>query len=420
MEVQKSIKTHLVWKALSLFFLLILNILFARYYAASATGWVFYMFTVNSFIVQLFGFSLEAGVAYYTARKSIRESRIINFSLMWTLIVSLITLLLYSVYSSLYPSRVEYPISYPVAFVAGNMLISFGNAICYSKYDFTTPNIISLVVNLGLIVFLVVSFEYSKVEMPLAFIPFYFYSFLLHGVLLFFILFIVSKEEKFLLNISPKNVQKIFRYSLFAFVANLLFLGITRIDYFFIRHYNSAEELGNYIQVSKIAQLFFILPSIISTVIFPFVASGTQPELKKSINNFSVKLLMLYSGICLVIAALGYWLFPWVFGPSFSKMYIPFLLIIPGILAISALYPYSAYFAGEDRIRVNINGSLLAFIFIVAADYLFIPRYGIYAAAAISSIGYLIYYCYVFLVFKKETHIEKKDPLANILVSQQT
>ena len=418
-EVSSSLKTHVVLKSFSLFLLLILNILFARYYAAAATGWVFYLFTVNSFIIQLFGFSLEAGVAYYTARKSIRESRLINFSLIWTLVVSLITLLLYSVYSAYYPSRVEYPIMYPIAFVTGNLLIAFGNAIYYSKHNFITPNILSTFINLALIIFLVVSFEYSKVEMPMAFIPVYFYSFFIHGLILFFTLFIVSKEDKFLLNISSKSVRRVFRYSSYAFIANLLFLGITRIDYFFIRHFNTAEELGNYIQVSKIAQLFFVLPAMISTVLFPLIASGSERDIKKTIKDFSVKLLMLYGGLCLLIAASGYWLFPFVFGPTFSKMYIPFLLIIPGILAISGLYPYTAYFAGENKIRVNITGSLLAFLFIVVADYLFIPKYGINAAALISSIGYFIYYCYVFIVFKKETRIEK-DSLANILVSQQT
>jgi O-antigen/teichoic acid export membrane protein len=420
LEVKNSIQRHIVWKALSLFFLFILNILFARYYAAAATGWVFYLFTVNSFIIQLFGFSLEAGVAYYMARKSIRESRLMNFSLTWTLIVTLITLLLYIVYSSKYPGRVEYPLMYPIAFVAGNMLIAFGNAIYYSKYDFTTPNILSLAVNVLLIGFLIFSFEYSRVEMPMAFIPVYFYSFLVHGLILFLTMFIVSKEEKFLLNLRPKHVKKIFRYSMYAFVANLLFLGMTRVDYFFIRYNGTADDLGNYIQVSKIAQLFFILPAMLSTVLFPFVASGTQPELKKNINRFSTKLLVLYAGACLIIAASGYWLFPWVFGPSFSKMYVAFLLLIPGILAMSGLYPYTAYFAGEDRIRVNITGSFLAFTFILLADYLFIPKYGINGAALISSIGYFIYYCYVFMVFKKETRIEKKDSLAGILVSQQT
>ncbi len=418
MEIQTSIKTHVAWKALSLIFLFTLNILFARYYAAATTGWVFYLFTVNAFIIQLFGFSLESGVAYYTARKSMRESRLITFSLTWTLLISVITLVFYIVYSYIYPERVEYSILYPLAFVAGNMLIAFGNAIYYSKLNFVIPNILTLVINAGLITFLLVSFEYYKVERPMSFIPVYFYSFLLHGVLLFFILFIITKEEKFLLNISFRNISKIFRYSGYAFVANLLFLGITRIDYFFIRHYNTAVDLGNYIQVSKIAQLFFILPSMISTVIYPYVASGAQPEIKKSISIFSVRLLIMYTAICLVLAFTGYWLFPLVFGPTFSNMYIPFLLLIPGILAISGLYPYTAYFAGENRIRVNIAGSLLAFIFILVADFLFIPRYGINGAALISSIGYFIYYCYVFLVFKKEKRIEKKHSLANILVSQ--
>jgi O-antigen/teichoic acid export membrane protein len=65
-------------------------------------------------------------------------------------------------------------------------------------------------------------------------------------------------------------------------------------------------------------------------------------------------------------------------------------------------------------------GCLFAFTFVLIADYFFIPRYGINGAALISSIGYFIYYCYVFLVFKKETRIEKKDSLAGILISQQT
>ena len=144
MEIKNSIRRHIVWKALSLFSLVVLNILFARYYAAAITGWVIYLFTVNSFIIQLFGFSLEAGVGYYMARNSIRESRLINFALTSMLIVSLITLLLYIAYSSKYSTRVEYSLMYPISFVAGNMLIAFGNAIFYSKYNFTTPNILNV------------------------------------------------------------------------------------------------------------------------------------------------------------------------------------------------------------------------------------------------------------------------------------
>jgi O-antigen/teichoic acid export membrane protein len=141
---------------------------------------------------------------------------------------------------------------------------------------------------------------------------------------------------------------------------------------------------------------------MISTVVFPFVASGSQPGMRNRLSSYSRKLVWLYVGLCTLLAATGYWLFPFVYGETFSKMYIAFLLIIPGILAISALYPYTAFFSGENKIIVNIKGSLLAFVFIAAADYFLIPRYGIYAASAISSVGYFIYYCYVFVVFQKE------------------
>lgn len=408
----------MVWKAISLFFLFLLNILFARYYAAAATGYVFYIFTVNAFIIQVLGFSLESGVGYYTARKSMREGRLINFSLMWTMIVTLVTVGLYYLYNYYKPGELEYPIIYPISFVAGNMMIAFGNAIYFSKYNFVIPNILSLIINITLIIFLVVSNEYSKVELPLAFIPVYFYSFLVHGLLLFLSLFVVSKEEKFLMNITNKNVVKLFRYSSFAFIANILFLGLTRVDYFFIKHYNSAEDMGNYVQVSKIAQMFFVLPGMISTVLFPFIVSGNKPHIKRQVRNFSSKLLVLYLGICIALAGGGYWLFPFVYGPSFEKMFVPFLLIIPGILAMSAMYPYTAYFAGQDRIDINIKGSFFGFLFIVIADAVFIPVYGIYAAAAASSVGYFIYYCYVYLMFKKEMSIET-NTLARELVSEQ-
>ncbi len=415
LEFNSSVNKHVVWKALSLFFLFALNVLFARYYAAAATGYVFYFFTINAFLIQLLGFSLESGVAYYTARKSMREGRLINFSLTWTAIVTALTLALYYLYNYYNPGAIEYPIMYPIAFVAGNMLIAFGNAIYFSKYNFVIPNVFSLMINITLIIFLIVTNEFSRVEVPASFIPIYFYSFLVHGLLLFLSLFIVSKEEKFILKVTSKNISKIFRYSSYAFIANILFLGLTRIDYFFIKYFCSAEDMGNYIQVSKIAQLFFILPAMISTVMFPFIAAGTKPEMTRQVKGFSSKLVLLYTFICLALGMSGYWLFPWIYGPSFANMFIPFLLIIPGIIAMSGMYPYTAYFSAEDRIIVNIRGSLFAFVFIVIADAVFIPTYGINAAALISSIGYFIYYCYVYLVFKKEMSVEKNTLVRNLV-----
>ena len=101
---------------------------------------------------------------------------------------------------------------------------------------------------------------------------------------------------------------------------------------------------------------------------------------------------------------MGNWLFPFVFGKSFEGMYKPFLFLVPGILSLSGLFVITAYYAGKNRMMVNIKGALLALIVVLIADRIFIPVYGINAAALISSIGYIIYQVYVLYIFKKEYH----------------
>jgi O-antigen/teichoic acid export membrane protein len=382
-------------------FLFILNILFARFYTASESGWIFYLFAINAFIIQFVGYSLESGIAYYSARSEISNGRLFTFSLIWTLIATSITLLVYIIWQKWFPGRVQYPLSYPVTFVCGNILIAFGNAFFYSKYNFVLPNILSLVVNLILIIILVSTHYIPQLQEKIDFIPVYFYSFLAHGVLLFICIIFIFPHIRFSFDIPANEIRKIFRYSSYAFIANLLFIAFTRVDYFFIQRFCSPKDLGNYIQVSKIAQVFFILPSMISTVLFPIIASGSQPEIRHRLKYISVRLLLLYVICCTFLAISGNWLFPWLYGNSFSNMYIPFLLLIPGILSMSVLYPYTAYFSGNNLIKVNIIGSLLAFIFIVIGDAIFVPLYGTAAAALMCSGGYFIYLYYVLSVFNK-------------------
>ena len=83
-------------------------------------------------------------------------------------------------------------------------------------------------------------------------------------------------------------------------------------------------------------------------------------------------------------------------------MYQAFLFLIPGILSLSGLFILTAYYAGKNRVRVNIYGALLALAVVLVGDIIFIPRYGINAAALTSSIGYIVYQAYVLWMFRKE------------------
>jgi O-antigen/teichoic acid export membrane protein len=200
---------------------------------------------------------------------------------------------------------------------------------------------------------------------------------------------------------STGHLEQVVRYSSQVFIANLVFFLVYRIDYWFVKTYCSAEELGNYIQVSRIVQWLLLIPMMISTVIFPLTASGRDANMSGKIILLSRVLLWVYLGGCMLVALTGYWVFPWLFGGTFSLMYPVFLLYIPGVLALASLYPVSSYNAGIKRVDINLQGSMLALAVIVTLNLIFTPVYGIYAAAVASSLGYLVYFGFSFYKFNR-------------------
>lgn len=373
--------------------------MFAREFTASLSGWVFYLFAIYTFVVYSAGFSLESGIGFYSARREVSDSRLLTILFCWSVFAGILLLVALLVIRFIAPQHFSYPLSYPLGFVLGNMLINFGNAFCYSKFKFRIPATVAIAVNGALVLLLVI--RSFGVTLPFNFISLYFYSFLIQGIILFVIIIRTTTALSF--EFSRHDLQKVLKYSSVAFSANFLGLILNRIDYLFVKVYCSATDLGNYIQVAKIGQVFFLLPSILASVLFPVIASGKQPAIVKEIRSLSSKLFIGYGGVCLLIALCGYWLFPLVYGETFGGMYAAFLFYVPGILAMSSLYPYTVYFGGVNRVTVNLTGTAIAVLVTLAGDVLLIPRYGINAAALVSSISYITYMVYVVSVFKKQS-----------------
>ena len=90
-------------------------------------------------------------------------------------------------------------------------------------------------------------------------------------------------------------------------------------------------------------------------------------------------------------------------------MYAPFLAMIPGILAISLQSLIAAWFAGTNQVKYNIYGALIALATIILLDIILIPVYGINGAAIASSIAYIAYFLYQYLIFTKQSKHSIKD-----------
>ncbi|HSB93686.1 MAG TPA: polysaccharide biosynthesis C-terminal domain-containing protein, partial [Flavitalea sp.] len=199
------------------------------------------------------------------------------------------------------------------------------------------------------------------------------------------------------------------QYSGLAYVSNLVFFVLYRLDYYFVEKYCSPAELGNYIQVCRMAHMFFLFPSMIATVIFPLTNPSTNSMIRSQLPAISRVLFYTFLLLCGFLCVTGSWLFPLIFGHDFYLMYKAFIWLVPGIIALSMLYPFSAYYSGINQISMNFKGSMLAMVIILIGDVLFIPLFGIQAAAAVSSVGYISYQLFVMIRFKNMHNIPSRE-----------
>ena len=196
-------------------------------------------------------------------------------------------------------------------------------------------------------------------------------------------------------------------------MANLIFFLVYRIDYWFV-HNNPAtcteSDLGNYIQVSKLGQLFLIVPQIIASVIFP-QSAGTvdRAEINKAVMIIARLFSQMFLVIIIITALFGRQLFTWVFGETFNRMQAPFIIIMPGIFCLSVLALLSAYFSGKGNLKTSVVGAAIALAVVVVGDYILVPMYGIIGAAIISTVGYFVNLLYPLMRFYKDYSLSWGD-----------
>lgn len=402
----------ILWRGLYYVSAFVINILIARHFQASVSGAVYYISSIYALVLLVASLSFESGIIYFSAKAQIPADRIFNFSVAWSFIIGLLTFLIVNlfynkVYDGLEPGFI---IISAVLFITGNLLTTYCSGFFYAANNFIVPNIIIIAGTLILVILIPYN---GKSLLPVIndhnYFYLYFSIFFVQGVCM-----AVAAWLKFIRKFSFKilslaQVKMLFRYCALAFAGNIIFFLLYRVDYFFVERYCSPEQLGNYIQVSKLVHLFFILPTILASAVFPITAGGGNEGFDKLLTLLSRSIFLLYVVACIFLALTGRWLFPFVFGNSFAGMYQPFLWLVPGILSLSGIFTLTAYFAGKNKIKVNITGSVYALIVIVVADMFFIPRYGIVAAAIISSTGYMVYQVYIIAIFKKEYQIAVAD-----------
>ena len=373
----------------------LINVLLVRLLGVAASGVFFYDITVLSFIILVLSLCLESGITYFASKENGIVSTVLIFILPWLLVQGAVAMLLLPL--------IHLTISQPLAllFILSNLAIIYISAIFYAQKKFISLNALTFCINLATMALL---FFLGYINTSLAGGARTYQLVYIAGIALLaavlMLTILAGKKAPSPVAIATV-VKNIFSYSSVAFLSNVIFFLVIRVDYFFVQQYCSSEALSNYIQVSKFGQLLVLVPAIIGSIVFPYSAGDNGAFTLQKVQQLCRAITLVFIPVALLVLLTGYWVLPWVFGTGFSLMYAALLCYLPGFFALSIVTVLAAHLGGKKMLGTNLVAALTAIAIVAAGDVLLIPAGGINAAAAVSSVGYSA--CCIFLLWSYKT-----------------
>ncbi len=170
------------------------------------------------------------------------------------------------------------------------------------------------------------------------------------------------------------------------------------------------RAIGLYSVAVSLAELTFFVPDSVATVFFPRVASSdrrTADELAPAVARFTVLLTALAAiGLIPVGFAAVY-----LIVPAFVASLPAFLILLPGILALSLSKVLSSYVNGLGLPQRVALVSSVALVINLAANLLLIPQLGFLGAAFASLISYSMHAAMLLVIAVRLSHRSPIDYL---------
>lgn len=409
--MKKALFDSFLWRGIYFMTTLLLNICVARIYEAPQSGWIYFISNNFYLVVLIGGLSLDSSMTYFGATKQIPANKLALVSVIWPFVVAVVSVVctMFLINAGYITSDYLFLLICGVAYTFGISLNNFFTALFYAIQDYALPNILMSIINI--IVIALIPF-FAKGFMGLnreQFLYVYFLQFILQGVGLSILYLVLYSPINTLQFPTCQENKLLFRFAFIALFANIAYYLINRVDYLFVEAWCSAKSLGNYVQVSKMGQLFLIIPSIIASAVYPQAAKGENSNMVTYILRIITLFVPLYILIIIASYLFTSGLFVWLFGQTFDEMYIPFLVLLPGILFLSMHIIIAAYFGAKNKPFYNVVSTGAGLLVVLVGDVVLIKKMGITGAALVSSLGYTTAFIVSLILFRQKTHITWPD-----------
>ncbi|OHA71300.1 MAG: hypothetical protein A3H01_01565 [Candidatus Wildermuthbacteria bacterium RIFCSPLOWO2_12_FULL_40_9] len=192
----------------------------------------------------------------------------------------------------------------------------------------------------------------------------------------------------FPLNLNTALLKGSSSYGSKVYLANGLSFLNYRLDMFLITIFLTPVAVGFYSVAVNMAEKLLIIPGAFATVLLPKISSSGQNEANHLTSRVLRHTTLIMLVICLAMLFLITFMVRLFFGASFLPSVLPFIILLPGILAFSIGGVLAADLSGRGKPQYAIWSSMTALIANIVLNIILIPKMGIVGAALASSISY--------------------------------
>jgi len=401
-SVLNNISFTLGSRIIVLFLSLLIGIIVARTLGPSGKGLLAVIAMIGTVVFQLGNLGIGTFNIYAISNKSIERKDIIGNSFWLGLIIGAICFLIVLIFAFSFPVIFRnIPRSYLLIYLLSLPFVFWSNffrSILTGEQKFRKLNIFVIAaqaINLLGIILLLLFFKlnvfyiviwYTLVNIISALLPMSF----------------VFLRDGFHFNFDLKVLKKSLDYGIKICMAGIFAFLILRVDLYMVNFFKGMAEAGFYSLASSFGNIFFILPFSIITVIFPKINAEDKSK-KESIAKYSrislfFVFLMAIGTILFIKLIIGL-----LYGQAFLPSVKPIILLLPGLIAWSVAAVLGQYFRSIGYpLKITISWFLVAVLNIIL-NFIYIPQYGMIAAALSSTISYILALCFHYYFFHKET-----------------
>lgn len=193
------------------------------------------------------------------------------------------------------------------------------------------------------------------------------------------------------------------KFGLRTHISNVITFINYRLALYLVSYMLGATATGKYALSIQLAEVLWLISSAASMIVFPESAAHnkTPAELQKMITKIAGTVFQITFAGAVIAAAFSPFAIPWIFGIDYQGSVIPFIILLPGIVAWSYMSIISNSLAGMGYQQINIRTALLCFLINIVADILAIPKFGTNGAAFASTLSFSMTALYTVMLYRK-------------------